>query len=74
MRFNERRPAMTECKERKAVGELLQLDDAENFIETLDDMFETWIGSELVNGTTGSQRYNAMMHIKALKKLMNSIK
>lgn len=65
---------MTDCKEREAVSELLQQDDAENFIETLDDMFETWLGSESINGTSGNQRYMAFMHIKALKKLMNSIK
>ena len=65
---------MPECKEREAICELLKQDDAENYIETLDDMFETWLGSELTNGTTGNQRYMAFLHIKALKKLMNSIK
>jgi hypothetical protein len=65
---------MTECKEREAVKELLKMDDPENFIETLDDMFETWLGSDLTDCTSGNQRYMAFMHIKALKKLMNSIK
>lgn len=65
---------MTECKEREAVQELLRQDDPENYIATLDDLFETWIGSDLTDGTTGNMRYMTLLHIKAIKKLMNSIK
>jgi len=63
-----------ECKATEAVQELLKLDEPENYAATLDDLFETWLGSDLINGTTGNMRYMTHMHIKALKKLMDSIK
>lgn len=65
---------MTECKEREAIKELLSEDEPAGYIETLDEMFEAWLSSELTNGTTGNMRMTAYLHVKALKRLMNSIK
>jgi len=57
-----------------AVRELLGEDEPAEFIETIDTMFEAWICSEFSDGTTGTQRALALSHIKALKRLINSIK
>jgi hypothetical protein len=65
---------MTECKELEAVRELLGEDEPAEFIETIDTMYEAWICSDHSDGTTSSQRATATQHIKALKRLMNSIK
>jgi hypothetical protein len=60
--------------ERVAVRQLLNEDEPEQFIETIDTMFESWLCSDDSSGTTSSQRTTALAHIKALKRLMNSIK
>lgn len=60
--------------ERTAVRQFLGEDEPAEFIETIDTMFEAWICSEHSDGTTPNQRATAMQHIKALKRLMNSIK
>jgi hypothetical protein len=64
---------MEDCMERIAVRQLLGEDEPEEFIETIDTLYEAWICSELSDGTTSQQRTAALLHIKALKRLMNSL-
>lgn len=64
---------MTDCMERTAVREALGVDEPDEFIETIDTLYEAWICSEHCDGTTSTQRALALSHIKALKRLMNSL-
>lgn len=63
---------MTE-KQKNAVNELLNEDCPENFIESIDLMFEAWYCSEYCNGTTIDQRSVMLTHVKALKQFLKSI-
>ena len=64
---------MDGCKESRAVKNLLREDTPEEFMETLDTMFEAWLCSNAADGTTGDQRATKLTHTKALKQLLQSI-
>lgn len=60
-------------KPQEAVADLLREDKVECYTETLDELFEAWLCSNAVDGTTVEQRSTKLVHTKALKRFLQSI-
>jgi len=61
------------CKNADAVKQLLRTADPKDFIESLTDMWEVWIMSELTDNTPASLRADRLMSYKAMCELLRNI-
>lgn len=48
-------------------------DSPERFISTLDEMFDCWVMSDLIDGSSAENRTNVLIHYRNLQKLMSEI-
>lgn len=60
-------------EEKAAIDELLREDSPEGYTETLELLFEAWLCSNYVDGTTIDQRSLTLTHTKALKRFLHAI-
>lgn len=58
----------------KAVNELLHEDTPEAYEETLELFFESWLTSDLTDGTTGKERSKRYSNFKATKRFLKNLK
>lgn len=63
---------MSNCKNAQAVAKLLTEDKIENFIEKLDELWETWIISEITDTADASVRADMLYKYKCLRKMLES--
>lgn len=60
-------------EEKAAIDELRRGDSPEGYTKTLDLMFEAWLCSNYVDGTTIEQRSLTLANTKSLKRFLRAI-
>ena len=63
---------MNDIKE-KAVSKLLFEDDPLQYAQTIDELFEAWLCSNSIEGSTVEDRSLKLTHTKALKRFLNEL-
>jgi len=64
----------TTTEKQTSIEELLSEDSPEGYCRTLSTMYEAWIGSDHISGTSADQRSTVLNHFKALRRFLYKIR